>query len=602
MARVSIRQSQVVSTYGPGALVDLPDYGVLVAGLEHWVGDKPLIQEPRLLANLRRRLELPALELRAPPVPEREDEPVGMAAWEFPEWFIAQYERPSREHGRSRPLVHRKALRQGRLSLEDAKGKLRSWPVVPVRFVQGCPNGHISDIDWPRLVHGDGPACSGLLWLDERGTTGDLVELRVRCDVCQNHLPLVRLQEMNNTPSVLGLCQGDRLWLGAAAREACKDEDGKPHKNRLLIRHASNVYFPVTERAISIPDADEALRKAVDAVWDDFLQYVDSADEIRRERRKARVQQALERFSDEKVWEECERRKSGPAETLPTLKDVELATFLSMPEELGEDVPEGDFYARRLSTPPPPPIERVVLVHRLREVVAQVGFTRFESQAQPLDAEVALGVRLASLAMDVRWLPAVENRGEGVFLSLDPTAVAAWLGREAVRRRAAMFRSGLRVLEKRELPLEVVHEVYMPYILLHSLSHLLLTAVSLECGYASASIRERVYVRDGAYGLLLYTGTPDAEGTLGGLVEVGRRMERHLAAALELGALCSNDPVCAQHHPDDQHEGRMLHGAACHGCLLIAEPSCERRNELLDRALVVPTVDGGELAFFQEAT
>ena len=175
-----------------------------------------------------------------------------------------------------------------------------------------------------------------------------------------------------------------------------------------------------------------------------------------------------------------------------------------------------------------------------------------------------------------------------------------WLARDAVKTRADQFRQGLREFERRDLPADVVRGVYMPYILLHSLSHLLLTAVSLECGYAAASIRERLYVREGAYGLLLYTGTPDAEGTLGGLVEVGRRMERHLETAIELGRLCSNDPVCAQHRPDQPHEGRHLHGAACHGCLLIAEPSCERRNELLDRAFVVPTVDTADLAFFAE--
>jgi len=287
------------------------------------------------------------------------------------------------------------------------------------------------------------------------------------------------------------------------------------------------------------------------------------------------------------------------------LKEVELDTFLSVPDELGEDVPEGDFYARRLpeASPrvgPTKLIERVVFVHRLREVVAQVGFTRFEAPAQPVDAEVALGVRLASLAHDVRWLPAVENRGEGIFLALEPEAVQTWLARDAVKTRAEQFRQGLRVFEQRDLPTDVVREVYMPYILLHSLSHLLLTAVSLECGYAAASIRERLYVREGAYGLLLYTGTPDAEGTLGGLVEVGRRMDRHFETAIELGALCSNDPVCAQHRPDHPHEGRHLHGAACHGCLLIAEPSCERRNELLDRAFVVPTVDTADLAFFAE--
>ena len=140
----------------------------------------------------------------------------------------------------------------------------------------------------------------------------------------------------------------------------------------------------------------------------------------------------------------------------------------------------------------------------------------------------------------------------------------------------------------------------MPYVMLHSLSHLLLTTISLECGYAAASIRERIYVRDGAYGILLYTGTPDAEGTLGGLVQVGRKIGRHLEAALELGRLCSNDPVCAQHNPARAHEERRTHGAACHGCLLIAEPSCERRNELLDRSLVVPTVDVPDAAFFAD--
>jgi hypothetical protein len=139
----------------------------------------------------------------------------------------------------------------------------------------------------------------------------------------------------------------------------------------------------------------------------------------------------------------------------------------------------------------------------------------------------------------------------------------------------------------------------LPYFLLHSLSHLLLTAVSLECGYPASSIRERVYALEAGYGILHYTGTPDAEGTLGGLVEAGRQIDRHLQAALELGRLCSNDPVCAQHDPQNPHECRFLHGAACHGCLLIAETSCEQHNDFLDRALVVPTVENLGAEFFK---
>ena len=98
--------------------------------------------------------------------------------------------------------------------------------------------------------------------------------------------------------------------------------------------------------------------------------------------------------------------------------------------------------------------------------------------------------------------------------------------------------------------------------------------------------------------ILLSTGTSGSEGTLGGLVEQGRHLARHLPAALDLGRLCSNDPVCAQHAPENQHECRFLHGAACHGCLLIAETSCEQHNDFLDRAAVVPTVEDVGAEFF----
>lgn len=143
--------------------------------------------------------------------------------------------------------------------------------------------------------------------------------------------------------------------------------------------------------------------------------------------------------------------------------------------------------------------------------------------------------------------------------------------------------------------------VGVPYVMLHTLSHLLITAVALDCGYAASSIRERVYAVPSGYGILLYTASPDAEGTLGGLVQTADRIEFYLRQALAGGELCSNDPVCAQHHPDSPEEERFLLGAACHGCVLLPESSCERRNDYLDRALVVPTVDGDDAAFFEWA-
>ena len=136
--------------------------------------------------------------------------------------------------------------------------------------------------------------------------------------------------------------------------------------------------------------------------------------------------------------------------------------------------------------------------------------------------------------------------------------------------------------------------------MLHTLAHLLIESVALRCGYPAASIRERIYVDEVGkrFGVLLYTAGADAEGTLGGLVEQARGILDHLDAALETARLCSNDPVCAQHEPGDSREERWLHGAACHGCTLVAETSCEMANDYLDRALVAPVIGRPDAAFF----
>ena len=246
-------------------------------------------------------------------------------------------------------------------------------------------------------------------------------------------------------------------------------------------------------------------------------------------------------------------------------------------------------------------IERVVLVHRLREVVAQVGFTRFEAAAADIQGELEMDVKRAALAKEATWLPAIENRGEGFFLQFRKADVEAWAGRPDVQARGKRLLAGFESWKGEHSSRSERSFFGLPYILLHSLSHLLITAVSLECGYPASSIRERIYaLPDIGYGILLYTGTTDAEGTLGGLVEVGRRIHEHVRTALEIGDLCSNDPVCAEHDPVNEHERRFLHGAACHGCLLIAETSCEQHNDFLDRALVVKTVQNLGVEFFPD--
>jgi len=135
---------------------------------------------------------------------------------------------------------------------------------------------------------------------------------------------------------------------------------------------------------------------------------------------------------------------------------------------------------------------------------------------------------------------------------------------------------------------------------LHTFSHILIREFALECGYSAAGIGERIYAGHGepsTAGILLYTAAPDSEGTLGGLVSLGRtdRLGPLIERALEAARLCSSDPLCAEHDPTVH--GR-LSAAACHACLFAAETSCERGNHYLDRALLVDTLVDSGLGFF----
>lgn len=590
-----LRRSQVITTFGPGAMVDLPNHSVLVAGLDFWSKGGDEIIEPRLSAKLAAILDVPLLRLFTPPSAQDDDNAAstGIDAFQFPEWFITQdVESADRDSTvRSRMLVHRRALTNGKLI--DLNKKKRT--VVPVRFVRACRAGHIGDVDWYSFVHGGPTECRRQLWIDERGTSGDLSEVWIRCECGKGERNMAQAVLLDKRP--LMNCDGSRPWLGPYTREDCHEP------NRLLIRTASNAYFPQTMTVISLPERDETVSQAVDAVWE-FLEAIENLDQLKYERKKAKVKAALESISDAEVLTEIESRRQGLSTEEKKVKVAELESLVASKEELGDDKPDGNFYARSLprkywDRPWMTSVQQVVLVHRLREVVAQVGFTRFEAAAPDTDGELEMGVKRASLAREVSWLPAVENKGEGVFLHFRSEAISEWMSRLDVIERARSLDAGFECWKEEHHGTRRVFPG-LPFLMLHSFSHMLITGFSLECGYPASSIRERIYaVPKVGYGVLLYTGSPDAEGTLGGLVQIGRRIHDHIQAALEMAELCSNDPVCAQHSPQNRHERRFLHGAACHGCLLIAETSCEQHNDFLDRALVVPTVENLGVEFFR---
>jgi hypothetical protein len=242
----------------------------------------------------------------------------------------------------------------------------------------------------------------------------------------------------------------------------------------------------------------------------------------------------------------------------------------------------------------------------LREVNALIGFTRVEPPEENRDGgNPPTRAPLASGRLD--WVPATEVRGEGIFLRFQQGAVTEWLARAAVREREADLLAGHRAFRaaRKLLPYEANFPGIL-YILLHTFAHVLIRELALECGYSAASVRERIYASRGTAtpdiaGILVYTAAPDSDGTLGGLVDLGKpeNLGSLIRQALERTRICASDPLCAEHVPT---RDRSLHGAACHACSFVAETSCEGGNKYLDRALLVPTLSGEDLAFFKWAT
>ena len=398
---------------------------------------------------------------------------------------------------------------------------------------------------------------------------------------------------------MLAECRGRRPHLRDFEERTCT----VPSKTILL--GASNSWFSLVLTALSIPQATDPLGQLVEQHWPLFAE-AESVAELRVMRRLGHLRPFGD-ATDDQIWQAVERhRATGQAgDQEDQLKPPEWRAFIHP-----DTAPQSDDFKLR-SVPAPRAfaqcVERVVLVERIREVKALIGFTRIQSVGDFDEVvEVPEDRRAPLTRRSARWVPAVEVHGEGVFIQFKQSVLRTWVedgGKGLDERRAAFERGHAQWRMRRGIGARLI----MPgleYVLLHSFAHALMRQLAIECGYALASIRERIYFlppeaeHGPMAGLLLYTAAPDSEGTLGGLVSLGEPGElgRHMAASLERVKLCGSDPLCAEHQPD--LDGVALHGAACHACLFVPETSCERGNRYLDRSLLVETLGAHHPPFF----
>jgi len=601
-----LRPSQLIFTFGVGSLLDLPNMSVLVMGLDDWDTRYCVeITEDRLLATLQRRLGTHVKKLYLPPMSFDDMKPdpgapgIGVPVAPFPRWLRCPICNTLSTIDSGIFELAQDRWRSDRTRYVHASCTKGNNPTaLPVRFLLACREGHMMDFPWVEYVHEGKVLCKpSRLTLREFGAAGDASDIILKCIECNTER---RMGDAFDRDKFRFQCQGHHPHLRLSQSEACQEEACP------ILLGASNSWFPLFMSALSIPPrvADQ-LQLRVHEHWS-VLKDIPSLEVAKYVVAPSRMPEFAS-FTAEQIWETIEAKRNISHDDSTQEADLKIAEWdaLSQPEEAQST---RDFQLSKIAPPQgfEDFFEYTVLLERVREVRALLGFTRIESKGDFADAAYTEDGRVTSLTRgSPTWLPASEVRGEGIFLKFNEGRLLLWEKEQDVRSLEREYFLVHRLWRQmRRLQPYEGNFPGMRFVLIHSLTHALLRQISLECGYTVASLRERIYchVPDGQgnemAGCLIYTAATDSEGTLGGLVGLGEPISlgRHLQQALEAMRICTSDPLCAEHPPTG--DGRSIHGACCHACLFAPETSCERGNRYLDRNVLVGTFSTKAVEFF----
>lgn len=598
-------------TFGIGATLDLPEFSVLVLGLDFWERDQcPPIVEHRLLAAVQEIVGSQVRELRLPPAHDENDgdNSAGIPVVPYPRWMRCT------KCGVMAPLEQGifdkkenlyQPLRYVHTHCQKTASQQKPPTAIPVRFLLACPAGHLSDVPWNEFVHDGKPCMNPVLIMNEFGITGDVSDIFIKCEGCGKRKQLSRLVEELRGDNPAFSCFGLYPHLRQQSSKNCEE------RAHLMNLGASNLWFGQTVSVLSIPDTKSELVELIRKHWNE-LEDVTSEQEIIYLAKPKRIA----RLADYKA-----------AEVLQVINDEKSSLAANADPQNGNDIkaPEWDLLSGTTQIDPGQKLELVkvdppegfddtfdkgMLVPRLTEIMTMYGFTRITTQ-QELDLGIIAEQKVAPLTrQEPTWLPAYETHGEGIFLRFREDRLGDWESSPRVVERDKKFFQAHQAWRKSRHFKDIAGGYPgIRYVLLHSFSHALMQQIVLDCGYTAASIKERIYCRTPAMsngpmaGVLLYTAAADSEGTLGGLVSLGnpKILGRYIIQAIQNMALCSSDPLCAEREPVP--DGRGIHGAACHACLFSPETSCECGNRYLDRNLLVETFAGhGDLAFWKDVS
>lgn len=629
-----IRRSELISPFGPGAMVVTNNgTGVITGGLDHWferedgTSDGIDIEEykiyewrlqqllqvdhfrlpPDYRANTKNR-KIPNLELTIPFL-------------RFPCWHFCPYCNLLFES--SLTLRERQVCPDCSLKNEGEKSKSSKIYMRQVPFVAMCDQGHLQDFPWREWVHKSATSsCNEKLRLIATG--GATLESQVvKCECgATRSLSLITTSSLDNNSThlsttlnadgILYLCQGKRPWLGSNESEICS----RPIRGSL--RSAANVYFARIRSAIYLPRGTDLAPSELISLIEvpplsttiNLLTQIKNS--VTPQSLRELQPEVLKKYNNDQIAAALHIIQTPNSQGLNGVLDADEETnfrraeFNILREGLGEPVLKAKSvkpsdYENIISQY----FSRITLVEKLRETRVFQGFNRIYSETKQDIAAFKRLLRQNLLPETSDWLPAYLVYGEGIFLELNEDHLKNWEQSQAKKlanRIQPLILQYQKIQENRHLR---DRSLGPRLLLLHTLAHLIMNQLTFECGYSSASLRERLYISNNQQApmsaILIYTAAGDSEGTLGGLVRMGKpgNLEPIIFKALQTAQWCSADPVCMELGNRGGQGPESCNLAACHNCVLVPETACEEFNRFLDRGVITGDQENLGLGFFE---
>ena len=598
----SVRAAQAVLQYGVGAMVDFPDQTLVTAAPEYWSGTTKIFDD-----RFAKALGVDYFAM-----------PTDISYARFPEWYFCPKCRkfqPLRKWIKDyQKKAKDKQLQRDYNMVESLQCPDCKQDLVVARIVTVCEKGHLNDFPWVKWVHARSkmPVCGNPVLRFKTGASGTegLEGLTVECDTCKARTTLKDAFNKEIFEELDGngeredfICPGNHPFKHTKEPCGCHP--------RTVQRGASSVYFPLVHSSLVIPPYADKLNTKIEKskAYEECVVIIedeepeDRLDTIRKRLSKWADKIALEigvlKTDVEKILTEKWLKDSDTVTDVDSVQ-YRIEEYLALTGEISTPKGSlGDF--SRESMPVDeygiPHIKGISLVDKVRVVHALTGFSRLEPVISK-DDQGYVDVKKP----ETNWYPAYEVRGEGIFIEFRQDDIEKWIANnpEVSERAKRLNENYANSFIGKNHPRNITPK----FIMLHTLSHLLISQLSFECGYSIASLSERLYCaeqEDGKQmaGILIYTASGDSEGTLGGLVRQGRSdaFPKILRKAIGKAKTCSNDPVCIMSHG----QGRdSLNLAACHACALLPETCCEERNAFLDRGMIIGTFEDKKIGFWSD--